>query len=601
MNLQQLFRYALSQYQQNNYVGAAELLKNITKMAPSQPEGWHLLALTLRKQDKLTESESCFEKCMQLNPDDAEILNNFANLKRQQQMPDDAEQLFRKAIKLKPDFVDAWYNLSLLLSLSKRHRASIECLRKVKSLQPTHKAALQALIAEYLHEGLLEEADKLLASAPNEYQSDIYFLISKAMLLRKQGYASEGVAFMLPLQKHPAALRELVLCCYAAGETEQAKQLLTKQLELLPTDPLWLHLSAELGWQNADTGWLNHYQRALEHKNVPPLVYLEYANKLQKTGDFIGAEQIIDRGLELSPQSGGLLLLKGYLRREAGAFDESLVWLIKAEYTGQVVKEALSEQVVTLMALEQVDSAITILEKLCHSNPLDQACWALLAACYKLSGNESFYRALYDFDKFIRVYQLGVAEGFRDIESFNQQLLAKLHSLHTCNQHPLQQSLRQGTQTDNHLFHRKDAILKQLQQQISVAVSQYIQMLPEDIEHPFLKRQTMQFKYSGSWSVRLRQQGFHRNHYHGDGWISGCYYVHIPGAVNKSGSGWIKFGQPELGRHIISEADYLVKPKEGMLVLFPSMMWHGTEPFNDEHYRVTVAFDIVPQLNEDEL
>jgi len=29
-------------------------------------------------------------------------------------------------------------------------------------------------------------------------------------------------------------------------------------------------------------------------------------------------------------------------------------------------------------------------------------------------------------------------------------------------------------------------------------------------------------------------------------------------------------------------------------VLFPSYMWHGTQPFGGEQDRLTVAFDIVP-------
>jgi len=37
-----------------------------------------------------------------------------------------------------------------------------------------------------------------------------------------------------------------------------------------------------------------------------------------------------------------------------------------------------------------------------------------------------------------------------------------------------------------------------------------------------------------------------------------------------------------------------VKPKPGMLVLFPSYFWHGTVPFEDGGRRLTAAFDVVP-------
>jgi hypothetical protein len=39
--------------------------------------------------------------------------------------------------------------------------------------------------------------------------------------------------------------------------------------------------------------------------------------------------------------------------------------------------------------------------------------------------------------------------------------------------------------------------------------------------------------------------------------------------------------------------EHLVKPEPGLLVLFPSYMWHGTVPFASEQKRLTCAFDIV--------
>jgi hypothetical protein len=36
-----------------------------------------------------------------------------------------------------------------------------------------------------------------------------------------------------------------------------------------------------------------------------------------------------------------------------------------------------------------------------------------------------------------------------------------------------------------------------------------------------------------------------------------------------------------------------VKPEPGLLVLFPSYIWHGTVPFTSEEKRLSCAFDIV--------
>ena len=40
--------------------------------------------------------------------------------------------------------------------------------------------------------------------------------------------------------------------------------------------------------------------------------------------------------------------------------------------------------------------------------------------------------------------------------------------------------------------------------------------------------------------------------------------------------------------------EHFVEPAAGMLVLFPSYMWHGTVPFATGAPRLTAAFDVVP-------
>jgi hypothetical protein len=42
------------------------------------------------------------------------------------------------------------------------------------------------------------------------------------------------------------------------------------------------------------------------------------------------------------------------------------------------------------------------------------------------------------------------------------------------------------------------------------------------------------------------------------------------------------------------DPEHFVKPEPGMLVLFPSYMWHGTAPFGGKEPRLTIAFDVAP-------
>jgi hypothetical protein len=92
----------------------------------------------------------------------------------------------------------------------------------------------------------------------------------------------------------------------------------------------------------------------------------------------------------------------------------------------------------------------------------------------------------------------------------------------------------------------------------------------------------------------LRPGGFHVNHTHPNGWISSSYYVSLPPEMANPASqqGWIKFGEPRWpvpGCGI----ERVVRPQEGLVVLFPSYMWHGTVPFSSGE-RLTAPFDVVP-------
>ena len=92
----------------------------------------------------------------------------------------------------------------------------------------------------------------------------------------------------------------------------------------------------------------------------------------------------------------------------------------------------------------------------------------------------------------------------------------------------------------------------------------------------------------------LSAKGYHFNHVHPEGWISSSYYVEVPPIVAQSPAheGWITFGEP---RWAIAGCapERIVQPQAGMLVLFPSYLWHGTIPFSQGE-RMTAPFDAVP-------
>lgn len=171
-------------------------------------------------------------------------------------------------------------------------------------------------------------------------------------------------------------------------------------------------------------------------------------------------------------------------------------------------------------------------------------------------------------------------------------LAQRLRELHLTTQHPPEQSLRGGTQTQGHLFLRLDPEIITIKSMILDAVRDYVDALPPVVPgHPLLGTPRNILLYQGAWSVRLNSQGFHVVHTHPMGWISSAFYVDIPSHMGSEHAGWLQLGAPPPDLRLDLAPYQMIEPKPGRLALFPSTMWHGTVPFDDGE-RLTIAFDM---------
>ncbi|MCH7694631.1 MAG: hypothetical protein IID50_14405, partial [Proteobacteria bacterium] len=128
------------------------------------------------------------------------------------------------------------------------------------------------------------------------------------------------------------------------------------------------------------------------------------------------------------------------------------------------------------------------------------------------------------------------------------------------------------------------------------AVEDYRRALPADGSHPFLARPPERFGLS-VWGVVLEGPGHQIPHIHPAAWLSGVYYAQLPDVVGESGprgAGWIEFGRPPEHFHCAAEPEVrLMRPEEGLMVLFPSYFYHRTVPTESADTRVSIAFDIL--------
>jgi len=101
------------------------------------------------------------------------------------------------------------------------------------------------------------------------------------------------------------------------------------------------------------------------------------------------------------------------------------------------------------------------------------------------------------------------------------------------------------------------------------------------------------------WCVVLERGGHQIPHIHPASWLSGVYYPQVPEgiATGEGPAGWLEFGPPDRDfPSRLTPPVHRIRPEEGLVVIFPSYLYHHTIPFDQGGTRISVAFDVVPVL-----
>lgn len=238
-----------------------------------------------------------------------------------------------------------------------------------------------------------------------------------------------------------------------------------------------------------------------------------------------------------------------------------------------------------LIRLGRFDEAARLAERRFEGRD-DRNLWPYRALLWRMLGDER-WAWLEGEERLISVFDL----PFSGLEM--DQLAAVLRGLHGAASEPLGQSVRRGSQTDGNLFARAEPEIRQLREAVLDALRAHVDRLPPfDPDHPTLSLPRDPLRFAGAWSIRLSGHGHHVDHVHLEGWLSGSFYVAVPGAVANGSdeAGCIAFGE---NRQLLPDLHgfRVERPKVGRLVLFPSLLWHGTREITAGE-RMTVAFDM---------
>ena len=150
-------------------------------------------------------------------------------------------------------------------------------------------------------------------------------------------------------------------------------------------------------------------------------------------------------------------------------------------------------------------------------------------------------------------------------------------------------SIYNGYKSVGNLFENKNVEIQLLKKIFLNAVKKYLNFYKSSDEKfikDFPKKNIIK-----SWYIKIKNGGGIDYHIH-NSWLSGVFYSKIPfkskdGKLNLSIVDWGFKKEKKFLKNII--------PIEGKLVLFPSSMPHKVARFNNTKYRISIAFDLIPE------
>lgn len=578
--------------------------QRLVQELPRSPDVCLLHAMVLAEHGQFDESDDWFAKALMAAPGNALILSNQGQMRRRAGRLSQAIDCYRMVTQQAPSNPNSWLNLGQTQQLAGQLDDAIESLAKAVELKPDLVAGWHGLSQCYRRQHDYERAQWALETGLLHKPKDHKLMLGLGHTLRGKGdsaaalsqYLSAGAAGHSSPELMDARVGALLDLGRVDEALDLAKRVVNDHAAFLPG----IRTLAELLWQYGEavgeplTATQAFTKAIATHPSIE--LRLELARFLLESRQYTAALQHIE--CLRSEQDGALIIamqahaLEGLNRHEEAAPLYRAAWSKLSQNVS-----FLNDYCRHLIKSRDWDTAASIIDSALAIEPHNQEAWAYQSIIWRMLGDEREFW-LCDYDRIVTIEAISCPEEYTDRDAFMAQLAATLDGIHRASREPVHQSLRNGSQTSGRLFGRDDPLIASAQRELTSSIERWLSHLPKDDKHPFLRRNQQHIRYSGSWSVKLWSSGKHVNHIHSQGWISSAFYVALPPSVQKQANdnhaGAIQFGQPPDEFQLNLAPRRIIQPKTGHVALFPSYMWHGTVPFQDDEPRVTMAFDMIP-------
>ncbi len=495
-----------------------------------------------------------------------------------------------------------------------RLRDAVMIYKEILDADPDHPTALhqfgvtaimagQGDLAVDLIERAIASADKHgVGEGGAAYRPDLAYALA---MVGYHGEALEIYEALLTARPNDGETRvnfaNLLYVLQRAGEAEAEYR---KAIALWPD-----HVEA-----HANLGTLLHegqrYDEAIEAFQTALALRPESADLHHNLGAayraldrFDDAAAAYGNGARLAPNRPDLHEKHGAALSAAGELDDAAAAFRRALAQTPDFVDARTGLAEVAVAQDMPKSAIDLCDEYLRDFGYNSGIIAAKALAHNDAGEEAVASYFLDLDRFLRAAEIAVPPTFADRRAFNAAIEAEARAHPSLTFEPPAVATTSGFQTGDLFQNAATPAVAAFRAAVNAAVRDYIAALPAEPSHPFIANAPDRWSLMG-WTVILKSQGHQRAHIHPDGWLSGVYYVKVPDSVSDtpggSEDGWIEFGRPPDTVPVKREnPTRRIAPREGVMILFPSYLYHRTIPFEDSGERISFAFDVIAQREED--
>ncbi len=558
---------AVGHYQAGHLQQAEAMFRQVVAAQPNNADALHCLGVIAYQTGRHDRALGLVDKAIARNKGVAAYHSSRGAVLVQLGRHDAAIASFKRAIKIEPAYPEAHSNLGNALQEAGRPDAAVAAYRRAIELRPDFAQA-HSNLGQALRK--LRKLDESAAAYRRAVEIDPGFVRGHNFL----GHALQSLG-----------QRDGAIAAYRrAGELK----------------PDFAEAHTNLGNALHDVGKLDEaiaaHRHALEVRPNFAEAHSNLGHALQEAGKPNEAVASFRRAIEINPDLAEAHSNLGAMLQIVGKLDEAVAALRRAIETVPDFAQARTNLADVLLQRDEAPAALEVCDDYLERHPGNIRVLALKAFVLNDLGDRDGARYLVDFDRLLRATRVAAVPGFATVADFNAAIARHVCAHPTLTPSPPRHATRSGKHTGELLVEPKGPVAA-LEELIRGEVEAYLAALPEDGGHPFLATRPRRWRLT-AWAVVMQSQGHQIPHIHPSGWLSGVYYVQLPGVIDASDegrSGWIAFGRPRPDAHVSAEPEVrVIRPAEGLMLMFPSYFHHQTVPFEAAEERISIAFDVQP-------